>query len=237
MATSRPTHRRFLIAATVSLIGVGGLATVCAAQDGRDGLTQPASYHGPFLSWSGKTSASAPASAPQTQDDAQPTRYVAPPRPAPQQYTPPAPQPMRLPEPEPLQPAAPAPQATVTLAPAPTARQPVALRPAYAARPAVVTTASATPVPPKPKHAPQQLAVQSAPAPVAPAAAAPSAQTPVHFYSLHREYGMTPDPVATPTDRPMVLIGPADNSSPQSQDDAQDGQKPTGKGAAPGADD
>ena len=38
----------------------------------------------------------------------------------------------------------------------------------------------------------------------------------VRFYSLHREYGITPDPVPTPQDRPMVLIGPPDNAPAQS---------------------
>ena len=67
--------------------------------------------------------------------------------------------------------------------------------------------------------------------------AAQSAPSKVHFYSLHREYGMTPDPIAAPTEHPMVLIGPSDSQTQQSQDDAQDGQKAGHKGDGQGADD
>jgi hypothetical protein len=55
--------------------------------------------------------------------------------------------------------------------------------------------------------------------------------TSVRFYSLHREYGLTPDPVETPTQRPMVLIGPPDHAAAQDQDDdGGDGDKPAHHG-------
>ena len=47
--------------------------------------------------------------------------------------------------------------------------------------------------------------------------------TGVHFYSLHREYGLTPDPDPTPTDRPLVLIGPPTDQSAAQHDDTAGG--------------
>lgn len=106
------------------------------------------------------------------------------------------------------------------------------------ARPAApVATAQRSPF----KPPVNQVAARPAPPPQAQAAASPaaaSAPTGVHFYSLHRAYGMAPDPIAAPTDHPMVLIGPPDNPPQQSQDDAQDGQpKADRNGASRGADD
>ena len=66
-------------------------------------------------------------------------------------------------------------------------------------------------------------------------AANPLGQTGVHYYSLHREYGLTPDQVVTPKDRPMVLIGPPDDTPSQKSDDASDGSDK--HGAAQGVDD
>ena len=47
-------------AVAVATVCFGG---ACAAQPGGDALTQPAAYHGPYLTWAGKTSA--PDAAPQ----------------------------------------------------------------------------------------------------------------------------------------------------------------------------
>jgi hypothetical protein len=47
--------------------------------------------------------------------------------------------------------------------------------------------------------------------------------TGVHFYSLHREYGLTPDPDPAPTDRPLVLIGPPTDQSAAQHDDTAGG--------------
>ena len=74
------------------------------------------------------------------------------------------------------------------------------------------------------------------PATVAPAAS-PLPPTHVHFYSLHRAYGLTPDQVVVPKDRPMVLIGPADNSTPQSKDDPDDNGKSDKHGDSDSSDD
>jgi hypothetical protein len=107
--------------------------------------------------------------------------------------------------------------------------------------------------PARPIGQPAQLAVSTPPAARAQAqpqaqrlaqndttaAASPSVLQPtgVHFYSLHREYGLTPDAVVTPKDRPMVLIGPADDPPTQKQDNA-DGNVGTDKhGDGEGAND
>jgi len=115
-----------------------------------------------------------------------------------------------------------------------------------------------SPPQPAPERAPPRVAEQTAPAPYmaqptptraplapaaparAAAAAAPdqtaAAATPagssprvhVHIYSVDRPYGMTPDPIAMPTKRPMVLVGPPDASAspPQNGADDGDGGKP-----------
>jgi len=136
-----------------------------------------------------------------------------------------------------------------TLAPAPPARAPrqqvsaaMTPAPAPAAPPQTAQPESAPPPP-----APQRLADNSAAA--MPAAGASNA-VPVRYYSLHRAYGMTPDPVPTPQDRPMVLIGPPDNPpaqapsgdsvSGENQDgggDAASGSDTTPPGRQPGAQD
>jgi hypothetical protein len=81
---------------------------------------------------------------------------------------------------------------------------------------------------------PAQVLAQNDTAAPAPAAN-PLGQTGVHYYSLHREYGLTPDQVTTPKDRPMVLIGPPDDPPTQKPDDANDGSDK--RSAAQGADD
>src|ERR1700737_3255765 len=95
MELLRSAPMRFLAASAISVAAVVGLAGVCAAQDDRDGLTQPASYHGPFLTWSGKSAPPAAAPVPRPAP-APPTGYIAAPRRAP------APEPMPLPAPDPL---------------------------------------------------------------------------------------------------------------------------------------
>jgi hypothetical protein len=47
----------------------------------------------------------------------------------------------------------------------------------------------------------------------APPPAQPSAPVRARFYSLHRDYGDTPDPVTLPVARPPVLIGPGDTAT------------------------
>jgi hypothetical protein len=82
----------------------------------------------------------------------------------------------------------------------------------------------------------QQLAQNDTTA--APAASPAVLQpTGAHFYSLHREYGLTPDPVVTPKDRPMVLIGPPDNPSSDKPDNAGGNGASDKHGDGEGADD
>ena len=82
----------------------------------------------------------------------------------------------------------------------------------------------------------QQLAQNDTTA--APAASPAVLQpTGVHFYSLHREYGLTPDAVVTPKDRPMVLIGPPDNPSSDKPDNAGGNGASDKHGDGEGADD
>ena len=68
-----------------------------------------------------------------------------------------------------------------------------------------------------PPPAPAQAA--SAPPPAVQANGSP--QLGVRFYSLHRDFGLTPDPDPTPTDQPMVLVGPP--TGPQTASGASDG--------------
>jgi hypothetical protein len=213
-----------------------GFGGVCAAQPGGDALTQPAAYHGPYLTWASKVDSAAPS----TQPDIAPSRsaaseseFAAWPAPAPG-----APR---------LHPVAAAVAPAAYVAPAhvytPHARQ----------RPAAVAAYVAPPAPPIHQARPAQIAAstppaatEDAPSPVqtlaqndtaaAPAAASASPTTGVHYYSLHREYGLTPDQIATPKDRPMVLIGPPDDPTPQKQDDADDNGKSAQHGGAAGAD-
>ena len=59
----------------------------------------------------------------------------------------------------------------------------------------------------------------------------PAAPVKARFYSLHRDYGDAPDPIALPQSRPMVLVGPGETATaPQSgsqigaEDENQDGR-------------
>jgi hypothetical protein len=63
----------------------------------------------------------------------------------------------------------------------------------------------------------------------------------VRFYSLHREYGMTPDPIPQSTEDHTVLVGPPDNGpaahdqgGDQDQDGAGDDDKAAGHGDGAG---
>jgi hypothetical protein len=127
---------------------------------------------------------------------------------------------------------------TPTRAPAPrSVRQapPPRYAPAPQYRPAPAPEADVGPeAAPPPAYAPQADA-QPQPRSLAQGGAASTGtthagSTSVRFYSLHRAYGLTPDPVETPAQRPMVLIGPPDHATAQSQDDGDDGDKPAQHG-------
>jgi hypothetical protein len=248
-------HTRVLCGSAAFAAAVAGFGGVCAAQSQGDRLTQPAAYSGPFLTWAGK--AGGPAATPTPQPQAQPSpaaefaSWPAPARQAPRVG--PAP-------PRPYAAATPS-RAPAYYAPAPRPRPPVAYVAPAAPQPSAAAPAADVAPPARPirQHLPAQLAVSTPPA--ATAQAQPQAQPPaqrlaqndttaaaaaspavlqptgVHFYSLHREYGLTPDAVVTPKDRPMVLIGPPDDPPTQKQDNA-DGNGGTDKhGDAEGADD
>jgi hypothetical protein len=102
---------------------------------------------------------------------------------------------------------------------------------AHVSAPVVAASPTVAPI------APVQKLAQNNAAPVAADAPSPLPPTGVHFYSLHRAYGLTPDKVTTPTDRPLVLIGPPDNPPAQAKDDSDDSGKSDKKSDAEGADD
>ncbi len=234
-ANTRPLLGAVVVAAAA--IGFGGIG---AAQTSGDGLTQSPAYHGPFLTWPGKTPAAGlarqPAPEPAGAEAAPASEFAAWPAPAP-----------GAPRLRPLASAASAP----TVAPAYVS--PHAYAPARRPKPAAVAAYVAPPAPAVRRQRPAQLAVSAPPTAIQPAQpvtqqlaqndtpAAPPASgslppTGAHFYSLHREYGLTPDQVVTPKDRPMVLIGPPDNPSPQTQDDADDHGPSDKRGGAGSAD-
>jgi 2-oxoglutarate dehydrogenase E2 component (dihydrolipoamide succinyltransferase) len=279
---------------------------MCAAQPVASATAQPAAYHGPFLSWTGKSAAPsseqapsgpAPSSRREAANGGSSAEFDAWPAPASAQaphsgyatraqsetassrsssqasgefsgWPAPTSSPATAPSPRPARyavaaPAAYAPQAvTHKAAPAPAYIAPRP-KPAEAApyiaprprpQPAAVAAYVAPPAPaavtPPRRHAPP-AAIAAAPAVQAPPQAAPQlaqnetapaanplARTGVHFYSLHREYGLTPDKIVTPKDRPLVLIGPPDNPPAQSHDDSDDnGGKSDKHGDGEGADD
>ena len=72
---------------------------------------------------------------------------------------------------------------------------------------------------------------QAASAPPA-AQADASTQLGVRFYSLHRDFGLTPDPDPTPTDHPMVLVGPSTGSQTGGVSDDGDSGRAGQQGAA-----
>jgi hypothetical protein len=206
-----------------TLCGAAALALAAASLAG-PGVAQDSGYHGPYLSWAGKSIPGAPAPAAAAAPAYAPTPSPAPP--APMQALP-----MAAPRP-------PAPPAYSEPLPPPLPPAPAAyVQPAAPAPPPAPVAMAA----PTPRPTPPLPPAQSAPQPQALAQNTPpaSASAPVHarFYSLHREYGMTPDPVTLPADRPMVLVGPPDNPPAQAatpdsaagvgdQDDPNDPPKP-----------
>jgi len=100
------------------------------------------------------------------------------------------------------------------------------------ARPSAATQAQAAPEPaaqparppPAATPAPKQVAALAAPATPRAVGATP------RFYSLHREYGLTPDAIPEPpTKQGYVLIGPPDDAKPAA-DDGDDRKPPTDRG-------
>jgi len=220
----RAVLRPVCATATLAVL-VAGFAGAAAAQDAGDSPAGQGGYHGRFLSWVGKTPAPAPVAAPARArpDDAAATyvvqRRTAPvAEPAPERAPPPpavaeeAPAPYIAPSPPQPAPERAPPRVAEQTAPAPYMAQPTPTRaPLAPAAPARAAAAAA----------PDQTA----------AAATPAGSSPrvhVHIYSVDRPYGMTPDPIAMPTKRPMVLVGPPDASAspPQNGADDGDGGKP-----------
>jgi hypothetical protein len=93
-----------------------------------------------------------------------------------------------------------------------------------------------------PEPPPAAMAQPAAPpAPVVPPA--PAAADPGHtgprFYSLHREYGIAPDPIPIPAERSTVLVGPPDRGAEPGADAAgadDNAAKPAPHGDGQGAD-
>ena len=278
-------HTRVLSGSAALAAAAAGLGGACAAQPQGDGLSQPAAYHGPFLTWAGKTGGTGAASPAQPMADASRSAAepgyaaqhpYAPPPPAAAEFASwPAPAPASAPRPRPVapapyaeqdryaapeQPAAPAryaapqryaaatptytptlPPATAYVAPPPPRPTPAAAAP-YVAPPEQVarrrppTAQAAAPTPPAAAATPHPAAQALAQNDTGPAVSPTLQPTGVHYYSLHREYGLTPDAVETPKDRPMVLIGPPDNPPTQRQDSADDNGGSARHGDGEGAD-
>lgn len=132
------------------------------------------------------------------------------------------------------QPSEPAPEpqtAPPPSAPAEYRSAPAVFNPSPSPRPSSYSQESAAPAPAASSQAapaPAALAQNPSPPPYS------SAPVRVRFYSLHRAYGLRPDPIAMPKRRPYVLIGPPDNpaasdSTARNQQGSGDGQK-SGKG-------
>ncbi|HZK99096.1 MAG TPA: hypothetical protein VFC47_04275 [Caulobacteraceae bacterium] len=179
------------------------------AQSG-SGATAP--YHGAFLSWAGK----APA---RTLDE--PPPYARPV--APVAYAPPAAEMASRYE----RPEAPAADAYVPIARAYPSPQAPASPPARRSRPSPPPEPASPP--PPPERSETARAAPSSPMVVAtgPAAGGPAAPVRARYYSLHREYGDTPDRISMPQSRPPVLIGPGEGSGSNSiGDDASPSKAP-----------
>jgi hypothetical protein len=244
-SSARATLRPILATATFAVL-FGGFAGVAAAQDA-------GGYRGPMLTWTGKSPAPteapapSPAPAPASSDDGAATyavqRHAAPAvEAAPERAPPPPAEPQPAPAayrpaPTPPVPEASAPPTIAESAPAPTP---------YIAPPTSTKVTRRALAAAAPSH-PVAASAAATAAPIQSADATPPAGSPrthVRFYSLHRAYGMTPDPIAMPAKRPMVLVGPPDAPASQSQngadDDATDGGKPAphsdGQGAGGAAD-
>ncbi len=219
----RPMTVRHVLAVATAGVAVAAFGGACAAQDDRGAMSQDG-YRGAYLSWSGKR---APAPA-QPSPDLSEARYAPAPNYAPSSYAPQAPR------------GAPPPSDAPELTDAPAD---FAAPPSHAAPPPSAERYSAAAYAPPPAPEP---AAAPAPPPatgyVQASSAAPSTQaaqgtSSVRFYSLHRAYGMTPDPIPEPTQGHTVLIGPPDHSAAaqdQGGDNDQDGAGDDGKPAAHG---
>src|SRR5580692_10774878 len=73
-------HTRVLCGSGAFALAAAGFGGVCAAQSQGDGLTQPAAYHGPFLTWAGKTGGAAVTPAPVQSSAAEFASWPAPAR-------------------------------------------------------------------------------------------------------------------------------------------------------------
>jgi hypothetical protein len=227
---------RQLLAVAIAGLATGGFGGACAAQDAQVGHTS--GYQGPFLSWNDKAAPPAPQTAsqaaPAARDDAadlSEARYAPAPDYDPGRYAAQAP---RY--------AASAQDSTESrYGPAPTDSAP----PAAAAAPAGYAPPPAEAAPSRGETASGEAPPSFAPAagdmtvahvpPSADAYRSPAGSTPppaeqaggttsVRFYSLHRQYGMSPDPIPAPTQGHTVLIGPPDQpASPKAQADQDQG--------------
>jgi hypothetical protein len=203
---------RPLLATAATVLAATACAGVTTAQDA-DGSAPPRdTYQGPMLSWAGKAPERVAAAPAPSRSE---TPYTAPAR-----YMAP-PRAYREPAPE--------------SAPPPVERDPA---PESAPPPRRMVRAD-------PEPAPRDMAAEAAPltpafAPAVPAAPASSTQTGPRFYSLHRAYGLTPDPIPVPAQRPTVLVGPPDRYAEPGRDDAGADDdapaKPAAHGDGQGAD-
>ncbi len=204
--------------------GAGVEAPALSSQSG----AQPAAhsvYTGRFLQWAGKT---APAAQPQPvalpPPPLRPLASLPPTPPRRPRFAPPLPRPSTGWAPAPMAMVAPsAPLAVTSPPPQPTFRA-TPERAATTAAPA-----SFAPLPPS-SHTAAPLPEPPA-ANLAMAAAQPASHSDwVHsrFYSLHRDYGDTPDPVVLPVNRPPVLIGPGPGDDGGVAGDASNGDEKPG---------
>lgn len=112
--------------------------------------------------------------------------------------------------------------------PAPTAAEaaaaPTTPTPIFRHSPQGQAAAPASAVAPiQPAPSPPPSAASYAPPPsAAPAPERADGGSSVRFYSLHREYGMTPDPIPEPTEGHTVLIGPPDQGAGAQKPDQAD---------------
>jgi hypothetical protein len=210
---------RSLFATAAAVLLAAACAGVSAAQDQDGAAPSRGAYQGPMLSWAGKTPQRVDqpvAPQPPVISDAPPPRYVAPspPRSPPPRYiAPPPAAPENASEPEPESAPPPAPR-IARVDPGPAPRAPVA-EAAAPPTPAAATPAPAAAATPDPGH------------------------TGPRFYSLHREYGLTPDPIPVPAQRSTVLVGPPDRGADPGQDAAgadDNPDKPAPHGDDQGAD-
>ena len=232
------TSRHVLAAATAGLL-VAAFGGACAAQDERGAMSQ-GGYQGPYLTWSGKQAMSPAASVSAAQEDAADlteARYA----PAPN-YTPSgagAPAARYAPQGSDASSSDASESRYAAASYAPPAQQEAAPPPA-AKRSAPADDFAPPPeeAAPEPSTAPepQPAAAYAQPsaAPAQPAQAQPAeGTTGVHFYSLHRAYGMSPDPIPAPTEGHTVLIAPADDGT-AAQGDGQAGGDQDQDGAGDG---